>query len=271
MFEPIHEYIISLYNFWDTITIEKFVRLFWFFFIFDFLRYVGFDLVIVCVLDPFKRWLERDRYQNARERLFKENPLISVIAPGKNEGAHIPELARSFKRQTYKNLEIIVVDDGSDDNTPEICNKALREGLIDQFFRNDVRGGKASAANLALRYAKGKYIVHLDADSHIYDDGVEKLVIPFFMDDTIGAIGGDVRVNNTSKSLVTALQGIEYAKAISTGRRITSYLGILRIISGAYGAFRKDALDRIGGWDVGPGLDGDNHTEIQKTWLSSRL
>ena len=107
MFDSIHEYMISLYYFWNTLTAEKFIRLFWFFFIFDFLRYVGFDLVIVCFLDPLKRFFERDQYRAARARLFKEQPLISVIAPGKNEGAHIPDLARSLKRQTYKNLEII--------------------------------------------------------------------------------------------------------------------------------------------------------------------
>jgi cellulose synthase/poly-beta-1,6-N-acetylglucosamine synthase-like glycosyltransferase len=53
------------------------------------------------------------------------------------------------------------------------------------------------------------------------------------------------------------LQGIEYAKSIGVGRRVAAFFGILRIISGAFGAFRKDILDRIGGWDVGPGLDGD--------------
>lgn len=252
-----YEYLDDFFRFWSTITVEQFIRYFWFFFLFDLLRYLVTDVLVVAGLDKIRKYGEKSKYDAARKRLFEELPLVSVIAPGKNEGKHIPALAKSMRSQTYNNLEIIVVDDGSDDNTPEILRKTFKEGLIDNYFRNDIRGGKASAANLALRYTKGKFIVHLDADSHLLDDAVEKIIIPFYMDDEIGAVGGDIAINNTEESLAAALQGIEYAKSISIGRRITSYFGVMRIISGAFGAFRKDLLNRLGGWDVGPGLDGD--------------
>jgi biofilm PGA synthesis N-glycosyltransferase PgaC len=71
-------------------------------------------------------------------------------------------------------------------------------------------------------------------------------------------------VRNYKASLVATLQAIEYADTISTGRITTSYLGIYRVVSGAFGAFKREALDRVGGWDIGPGLDGDITVKLRK-------
>lgn len=236
---------------------------FWPFFMIDMTRYVILDLILV----PwyiFKRKHNDYKYRQARRVLFREMPLVSVIAPGKNEGKHIPELANSLTRQTYKNLETIIVDDGSDDNTPEICRELERKGRITLFIRNDIRGGKASAANTALYYSKGKFIVHLDADTHLSHDSIEKALIHFYMDENIGAVGGDVRVANQEDSFATRAQAIEYMKSISTGRTGASTLGLLRIVAGAYGVFPRELLQRLKGWDVGPGLDGDLTVKIRK-------
>ena len=174
------------------------------------------------------------------------------------------KLVASLETQTYSNLELIVVDDGSDDDTPGICRNLESQGLIDLFIRNDVRGGKASAANTALRYARGDYVIHLDADSHLDPRSIETILIPFMLDQSIGAVGGDVRVANNDASLASRLQTIEYMKSISTGRTVSAMLGILRIVAGAHGAFRRDVLERLHGWDVGPGLDGDITVKIRK-------
>jgi biofilm PGA synthesis N-glycosyltransferase PgaC len=191
--------------------------------------------------------------------------LISIIIPGKNEGAHLFKLTKSLAEQTYKNFELIIVDDGSDDDTPIIGRNLEKNGLIGVFLRNDMRGGKASAANLALRFTKGRLIVHLDADCSFDCDAIENIIIPFFLDDRIGAVGGNVKVRNYRESLCARLQAIEYLKTISVGRIISSQLGIYKIISGAFGAFRKDVIDSIGGWDIGPGLDGDITVKIRKS------
>lgn len=257
------EFISEYLDFITNLSLSRFVEIFWYFLIFDFVRYVGIEFLII-TLHELKLKFKKEDHSDARERMFHEYPLVSVIVPGKNEGAHLPKLSESLLKQTYKNIELIVVDDGSDDNTPAIGRRENRDGIITLFLRNEVRGGKASAANLALRYANGKYIVHLDADSNLYFNAIEKLILPFYIDERIGAVGGDVRVDNRHETLTTALQGIEYGKTISIGRQINSALGILRIISGAYGAFRKELLDRIKGWDIGPGLDGDITLKIRK-------
>ena len=186
------------------------------------------------------------------------------MAPGKNEGKNLYKLVKSLEDQTYQNFEIIIVDDGSDDDTPIIGNSLLKAGLIDVFLRNEVRGGKASAANLALRYSKGKYIVHLDADSSLDRNAIERIITRFYLNPEIGCVGGNLKVRNAKESMAATLQAMEYLSSISVGRIVTSYLGIYRIISGAFGAFRTDVLKRIGGWDIGPGLDGDVTQKFQK-------
>lgn len=257
------ELLIEAYNFVKDKNTLELIYFFWFFVVFDFSRYVVADTVLL-LLYFRKRRRQAPARKEARLNLFKENPLISVIAPGKNEGKHIPALAKSLSMQTYKNIEIIIVDDGSDDNTVEILRRLKKENKIDVFFRNEVRGGKASAANLALNYSNGKYVVHLDADTHLKEDSIEQIIIPFYLNPRAGAVGGDLRVKNLDESLATALQAIDYMKSVSTGRVVNSSIGILRVISGAFGAFRKDVLDQIKGWDVGPGLDGDITLKFRK-------
>jgi len=255
----IDEYI----NFLLTLTLNRFIRVFWFFIIFEFIRYVILDLIIL-LLFSLSNKLNKKKKNDAHEMLTFEQPLVSLIIPGKNEGAHLYKLMHSLRNQTYKNFEVIVVDDGSDDATPIIGKSLLKQGLIDVFLRNDIRGGKASAANLALRFAKGKFIVHLDADCSFDYDAIEKILLPFYLDERVGAVGGNVMVRNYKESLATTLQAIEYYDTISIGRIISSHLGIYRVISGAFGAFKKEVMDEIKGWDIGPGLDGDITVKVRK-------
>lgn len=256
MIDGLIEFILEL----DT---WQLIGYFWPFFAIDLIRYVILDLVVIPV-HIFNRWRDKNKFQQARKSLYHEMPLVSVIAPGKNEGRHIRKLADSLARQTYKRFETIIVDDGSDDDTPKIGRQLEREGVIDLFVRNEIRGGKASAANTALYFCKGKFIVHLDADSYLAHDSIEKALLHFYLDPEVGAVGGDVRVANQNASFSTRTQAIEYMKSISTGRTGASLLGVLRIVAGAYGVFRKDTLQRIKGWDVGPGLDGDITVKIRK-------
>ena len=201
----------------------------------------------------------------ARMKLYIENPLITILAPGKNEGKNIYKLVKSLKEQTYKNYEIIIVDDGSDDASSLICRDLEKAGLIDLYLRSDIRGGKASAANYGTHFARGKYIVHLDADSSLDRDAIEKILLPFYYDPKIKAVGGCVKVRNADDTLCSTMQALEYLKTIQVGRMVTNALGIYHIISGAFGAFERKKLMEIGMWDIGPGLDGDITQKIRKS------
>lgn len=257
------DYLDEFINYLSSVSPAKLVRVFWFFFFFEFVRFflVDFTTVLLWKLTAVFR---KQRVKEGRNLFWAEKPLVSIIVPGKNEGKHIFKLANSLKEQTYQNFELIVIDDGSDDETRVICNSLKKNGLIDIFLSNDVRGGKASAANLGLRYSSGKYIIHMDADCSYDRDAVENIIVPFYYDEKLGAVGGDVQVRNYRESLCASLQAIEYTDTISIGRISQSQLGIYRIISGAFGAFKKEALDSVGGWDIGPGLDGDITVKVRK-------
>lgn len=251
-------------QFLSGLTIWGIVYYFWPFFIFDFARYTLTDILLVAIYCP-RRVARRKAAQSARKRIYRELPLVSIIAPGRNESANLERLVASVQRQTYPRIELIVVDDGSDDGMANVGRRLERNGRISLFVRNSVRGGKASAANTALHYCHGDYIVHLDADSNLRHQAIERILMPFYMERNIGAVGGDIRVDNLGESFATRLQGIEYIKALTTGRTVTSILGILRIVPGAYGAFSHRALRRVGGWDIGPGLDGDIVLKLRKS------
>ena len=236
---------------------------YWFLLFVEFPRYYLLEIVITCWYKLRYRHRRKEK-EIARMKLYIENPLITILAPGKNEGKNIYKLVQSLREQTYKNYEIIIVDDGSDDATPLICRDLEKAGYIDLFLRAHMRGGKASAANFGSFYAKGKYIVHLDADSSLDRDALEKILIPFYMDSKIKAVGGVVKVRNSHDSICTAMQALEYLKTIQVGRMVTSELGLYHIISGAFGAFDVEVLKQVGYWDIGPGLDGDITQKIRK-------
>lgn len=253
-------------------VVEGFIRNFtwqvafstyWFLFFVEFPRYYILDMLVVGHRKLFYRRY-RKKENVARMKLFIENPFVSIIVPGKNEGANVFKLVTSLREQTYSNFEIIIVDDGSDDNTPMICRDLEKNGLIDRYIRMETRGGKASAANAGLNSSKGKYIVHLDADTSLDRDALEKILAPFYYDSQIKAVGGTVKVRNVNDSICASMQALEYLKTIQVGRMVTNTLGLLHIISGAFGAFERKTLEKVGGWDIGPGLDGDVTQKIRK-------
>lgn len=246
-----------------NITWHVMITTYWFLVFVEFPRYYLLETIIVIWRKLTYRGVRRKR-EIARNALYTERPLITILVPGKNEGKHIYKLVMSLREQSYRNYEVIIVDDGSDDDTELICTDLERHGFIDRYLRCNVRGGKASAANFGLKFARGKYIVHLDADTSLDRDAVEKVLIPFYFGENIMAVGGTVKVRNGSDSICASMQALEYLKTIQVGRMVTSALGILHIISGAFGAFERATLIRLGGWDIGPGLDGDITQKFRK-------
>ena len=260
--------IISFYDgflsFFSTINLNSVIKVFWFFFIIELPRYYLMDIGVM-TYRRVTRKQRKTKKEIAREKLYFYKPFVSIIAPGRNEGENIYNLVKSLREQTYKNFEIIIADDGSNDASSVICTDLQKSGYIDRYLRLNVRGGKASAANYALYYASGEFVIHLDADVSLNRDAIENILIPFYYNDKIKAVGGTVKVRNWDESICTSLQQLEYLQMVMLGRTVTSTLGICKIISGAFGAFRTDALKEVGGWDIGPGLDGDITQKIRKS------
>ena len=246
-----------------NLDMNTLLHIYWYLFLIEFPRYYLLEIIVGVWYKLTTRRRRRLETQ-ARMVLFSENPLVSILVPGRNEGKNIYKLAMSLREQTYGNYEIIVVDDGSDDATPLICRDMEKNGFIDLYLRLNDRGGKAGAANMGTRYARGKYVVHLDSDSSLDRDALEKVLLPFYMDGRIKAVGGCIKVRNADATICTSLQALEYLKTIMVGRMVVNRLGIYHIISGAFGAFERETLMKVGMWDIGPGLDGDITQKIRK-------
>jgi cellulose synthase/poly-beta-1,6-N-acetylglucosamine synthase-like glycosyltransferase len=212
--------------------------------------------VVVRLLGHDRRGAQRGAAD--RERLLRRRPLVSVVVAGRNEEEIIAASVQSLLAQDYPNLEILVVDDHSDDRTSAEVRPFLRDPRV-RLVRNNAergRGGRPSASNLGLRLARGEFLISLDADTTFDSKLVSSLLAPF-ADARVGVVAGNVVIRNWRDNLLTRLQALEYAVAIDVNKRWCDTRGAVLQASGAVGAFRREALVDIGGWEQQLGEDTD--------------
>ncbi|MDW3204266.1 MAG: glycosyltransferase [Alphaproteobacteria bacterium] len=188
---------------------------------------------------------------------------ISVLLACHNNADKLPFAARSIAEQTIGKVQVVVVNDGSTDETDAVVKSLLRLGLVDVYQKTDVRCGKAAALNLGFRYCTGDFVVTADADTSYDRDAFEKLMVAFD-DPKVGAVAGNIAVRNWQQNLLTRMQAIQYLISISVGRQVNAMFDILFIVSGAFGAFRREAITAVGGWDVGPGDDSNLTIKVRR-------
>lgn len=176
--------------------------------------------------------------------------LISIIIPAFNEETSIAKTLQSCIDSNYKNREIIVIDDGSIDNT-----RALAMAIGDDHPNHRIRvlsthpnQGKAEALNLGLGHARGEIIVTLDADTRFANNKtLTALITPLISNSRITASTANLKITNISEA-ICQFQAIEYAKIIQTTKRAQSETNAILILPGAISAFKKEALKKIGGF-----------------------
>lgn len=189
-------------------------------------------------------------------------PSVCVVVAGLNEAASIGQTLDSLWG-TYPRMEIIIVDDGSSDGMSQVARSFAATHAGVRVLRKPVRGGKSSALNFALPFAAAEIIVCVDGDSHLAENAIWEVVQPL-ADPAVGAVSACVLARNPFARMVTWMQAFEFLRNIFVGRMIAAKLGMLGIISGAFGAYRREALVRLQGWDVGPGEDGDMTLRLRK-------
>jgi spore germination protein YaaH/peptidoglycan/xylan/chitin deacetylase (PgdA/CDA1 family) len=198
-------------------------------------------LVFLACLSLVHRWTHR----TPGEVDSQDGPLVSVLIPCFNEEKVIAASVARILESDWKNIEVLVLDDGSRDNTAEEVRRAHghdpRVTLLS--FEN---GGKARAVNRGLAVAKGEFVVALDADTLFPPKTIGRLV-RWFQDPTIGAVAGNAIVGNRV-NVVTRWQALEYVTAQNLERRALAALGAVTVVPGAVGAWRKSVLDALGGY-----------------------
>ncbi|WP_372780925.1 glycosyltransferase [Phenylobacterium sp.] len=172
-------------------------------------------------------------------------PLISVLIPCFNEEKVIESSVRRILASNWARLEVLVLDDGSQDHTAEVVRRAFADEprVTLMAFEN---GGKARALNRGLTKASGDVVVALDADTLFPSDTLPKLA-RWFGDPEVGAVAGNALVGNR-RNLITRWQALEYVTAQNLERRALAALGAVTVVPGAVGAWRRAALEALGGY-----------------------
>ena len=211
---------------------------------------------------------------------------ITIIVPAYNEEVTIEENVKSLLALEYRLYEIIVVDDGSADNTSKVMQEAFHMQPISRPIQRKIacqpeeviyesyewkvpitlirkkNGGKADALNMGINAAKYPYFICMDADSVLQYDSLEKIVRPVLEDGNVIAVGGVVRpCNGTEVSngrvisyrlpnkIIPCMQVLEYDRSFLAARILFDKFNGSIIISGAFGLFKKSVVINAGGYD----------------------
>lgn len=214
-------------------------------------------------------------------------PPISLLVPAYNEQASIASSVHSMLQLSYQEFEIVVINDGSKDDTLKVLERefalipfpeAYRQRLGTQPVRgiyrstlyNNLRvidkenGGKADSLNAGINTARYPLFCGVDADSILQRDSLQRMAQPFLEDARVVAAGGSIRIANgcrvsngflqkvdLPKKILPLLQIVEYLRAFLFGRMGWSPLNAMLIISGAFGLFKKEAVIEAGGYRTG--------------------
>ncbi|MCZ6825631.1 MAG: glycosyltransferase [Gemmatimonadetes bacterium] len=178
-----------------------------------------------------------------------ELPPVSILIPAYNEAEVIGHAIESLLQLDYPTYEVIVVDDGSTDDTLEVARRwEGKASGVEVRVLTKRNGGKASALNAGIARSKYPFVMCMDADSWV-DPGSLKAAMPHFRDASVGAVAGNVKVANR-ENLLTRLQALEYIEGLNMPRRAQGFIAAVNIVPGPVGVFRREALEEVGGYDT---------------------
>jgi cellulose synthase/poly-beta-1,6-N-acetylglucosamine synthase-like glycosyltransferase/peptidoglycan/xylan/chitin deacetylase (PgdA/CDA1 family)/spore germination protein YaaH len=203
-------------------------------------------LIVIGLCATIDRLRRRKNYATADYQ-----PRVAVLIPAYNEEKVIARTIRSVMMSNYKNLRIVVIDDGSTDKTFEVASTAYPEQIASGRLTvlTKPNGGKADALNFALQHLDAEtepIYVGIDADGVIAHDAVTNLV-PHFADPRVGAVAGNAKVGNRV-NLWTRWQALEYITSQNFERRALDLFNVVMVVPGAIGAWRTAPVKEGGGY-----------------------
>ena len=195
-------------------------------------------------------------------------PFVSIIIPAYNEAKILHLSIESLLDLDYDDFEVIIVNDGSSDATAELGQSLVgyhrgQRGPVRVSMINKPNGGKSSALNAGIQYSRAEFVLCMDADSHLSPDTL-RLSVRHFVDPHVGAVAGNVKVLNR-RTMLAKLQALEYVEGLNMIRSAQSSLGMVNIIPGPIGVFRKKAV-HAAGW-----YSGDTFAEDSDLTLNLRF
>jgi len=250
---------------------------------------IGYSTFLFIAVITGSSQLYRKRQQDRlKNTILKDHFVpISIIVPAYNEDITIVENVRSLLSLDYPLYEIIVVDDGSGDNTSAKLIEAFEMLPIRRPIQRKIdcqpvefiyeaatqkvpltlirkkNGGKADSLNMGINACKYPYFICIDADSVLQKDSLSKIVKPVLENENVVAVGGAVRPSNSveikdgkvinyrlPRNLLACMQVLEYDRSFLASRILFDKFNGSLIISGAFGLFKKDTVVAAGGYDA---------------------
>lgn len=213
---------------------------------------------IFLMLSPLYALLEKRRYLRALKRLPGRRahylPKISVLIPAWNEEVGVIRTIQSVIDNDYENTELIVINDGSTDNTDKVVHEYLEQvkrseqySSLRTIYISQSNGGKGAALNAGIARANGEIFLTVDADS-VLKQGALRNLVKYYLDPQIMAVVGNVEIANT-KTLVGFAQQLEYYFGFYN-KRAHAVLGAEYIFGGACASFRRTVFDELGPFDI---------------------
>jgi len=187
----------------------------------------------------FGFYLQRKRHRSLDKSYL---PKVSVVIPAYNEGKVINDSINNVLQSDYPHFNIIVVNDGSNDDTLEKLENFKDNHLVTVISQTNC--GKWAALNRAVAMTDSEIVVNIDADTRISPDAITKLT-EHFVNPSIGAVSGKIIVGNRV-NLISRLQALEYITAQGFDRRAFDRVNGIMVVSGAIGAWRVTALHKAG-------------------------
>ncbi len=235
---------------------------------------------------------------------------ISILVPAYNEEAGVVQTVRNLLRLEFKRFEIVVIDDGSKDNTKQVMLDAFplaletsrpiryqvtchpiheiyscRMGEVLITLISKENGGcKADAINAGINVAAYPYIINMDGDEILQKDSLRLACRALLESSNVVGVGGNIKISNNmhfrdampvsggmGKNAVVNMQILEYSRGFLGTRVFQDLMNANLIISGGYGLFKKDALIAIGGYDpVSKGEDMEVTVKLQQYYRKSK-
>jgi cellulose synthase/poly-beta-1,6-N-acetylglucosamine synthase-like glycosyltransferase len=206
-------------------------------------------------LSPLYEILQMSKRQH--KSLYNQyQPLVSVIIPAWNEEIGLLETVKTLLENTYRPLEIVVVNDGSTDSSDTQMRAFVYKYELQTsgatnmpylIYYYQPNGGKGRALNTGINLSHGQIIISIDADCVVHRDAITAFVT-CFRDPKVMAAVGNVKIGNT-KSFIGAIQHLEYLFSFYF-KKADSVMNTIYIIGGAAGAFRREVFERLGGYST---------------------
>jgi biofilm PGA synthesis N-glycosyltransferase PgaC len=188
-----------------------------------------------------------------KNKITAYHPKVSVLVPAWNEEVGIMSTIESLLKNSYDNIEIVVINDGSTDNSDTLIKDFIRKYEVNStagksiVYHYQENGGKGTALNKGIELSTGEMVVSIDADSIAERDAIKNFV-ERFADPKVMAAVGNVKIGNTA-SIIATVQYLEFLFSFYF-KRAESLLGSIYIIGGAAGAFRRELFEKLGVYNV---------------------